>query len=354
MKNFKNMLQGCEARLNWRRLHELCFRCQLRWALSQWALWLQPRGAQLQMRRKLKQSGTWGGFSCVLAWFYSSCFLHGLQCEDLPNWNQGCCKAFEMRSVQQQLADHYEYAAELGTRAEHVDETVDGLAVRLVAVEEDHQESTAVWEGALDCFTLWTDGAWWFRQVQQTESWPKISHAVARKRKLCGMVNQKPCWHNGPRDSCPWRIQRGWCWKWRGGATNRWRACQRSSTTRCWTAAGKHAIGPEYSFEWTKVLWSQQHSECNHYLAGCYFWTQSRRIDSECNHRNQECFSEVVEMAPKQRIWRACRKIQIVYSRHAAADQIENVLESLEECLLRQQFLREAFWKVVSWAEYRA
>ena len=58
---------------------------------------------------------------------------------------------FEMRSVQQQLADHYEYAAELGTRVEHVDETVDGLAVRLVAVEEDHQEATAVWEDALDC-----------------------------------------------------------------------------------------------------------------------------------------------------------------------------------------------------------
>ena len=56
-----------------------------------------------------------------------------------------------MRSVQQQLADQYEYAAELGTRAEHVDETVDGLAVRLVAVEEDHQEATAVWEDALDC-----------------------------------------------------------------------------------------------------------------------------------------------------------------------------------------------------------
>ena len=57
----------------------------------------------------------------------------------------------EMRSVQQQLADHYDYAAELGTRAEHVDETVDGLAVRLVAVEEEHQEATVVWEDAVDC-----------------------------------------------------------------------------------------------------------------------------------------------------------------------------------------------------------
>ena len=57
----------------------------------------------------------------------------------------------EMRSVQQQLADHYDYAAELGTRADHVEETADGLAVRLVAVEEDHQEATTTWEDAMDC-----------------------------------------------------------------------------------------------------------------------------------------------------------------------------------------------------------
>ena len=58
----------------------------------------------------------------------------------------------EIRPVQNQLPDHCDYAADLGTRAKHVDETVDGLAVGLVAVEEDHQEAFAIWEeDTLDC-----------------------------------------------------------------------------------------------------------------------------------------------------------------------------------------------------------
>ena len=64
----------------------------------------------------------------------------------------------DILSAQHQLADHYEYAADLGTkvdelteRADGTDDTIDGLAHRLVVVEEDHQEAVSVWEDAIDC-----------------------------------------------------------------------------------------------------------------------------------------------------------------------------------------------------------
>lgn len=52
-----------------------------------------------------------------------------------------------MGYAQQQLADHYEYDADLGTRlyahdgrADVRDETMDGLAARLAVLEEDSVE----------------------------------------------------------------------------------------------------------------------------------------------------------------------------------------------------------------------
>eukprot|EP00435_Cladocopium_sp_Y103_P049113 s1418_g14.t1 len=64
----------------------------------------------------------------------------------------------DIHFAQEQLADHYGYAAELGTRldacverAEVRDDTTDALAARVAVVEEDLTEGTSALEEALDC-----------------------------------------------------------------------------------------------------------------------------------------------------------------------------------------------------------
>ena len=80
--------------------------------------------------------------------------------ERVVQWMTKLEKKKDTLSAQNQLANHYEYAAGLGTKGGnstkksrgHGDDTTNGLATRHVGVEEDHQESISVWEGAMDSF----------------------------------------------------------------------------------------------------------------------------------------------------------------------------------------------------------
>ena len=63
-----------------------------------------------------------------------------------------------MASVEQQLADHYEYAGDLRTRLdgvdmrfENVDDSFDTNATRIATLEEDLVDSSSAIEETLDC-----------------------------------------------------------------------------------------------------------------------------------------------------------------------------------------------------------
>ena len=66
--------------------------------------------------------------------------------------------ARDVASVEQQLAGHYEYAGDLGTRLdgvdmkfENVDDSIDASTARIATLEEDLVESSSAIEETLDC-----------------------------------------------------------------------------------------------------------------------------------------------------------------------------------------------------------
>jgi len=65
---------------------------------------------------------------------------------------------YELQSAQEQLADHYSYAADLSAkldecveRSETRDDAVDGIAARLPVVEEELNETAADLEETISC-----------------------------------------------------------------------------------------------------------------------------------------------------------------------------------------------------------
>lgn len=68
-----------------------------------------------------------------------------------------CCLESELRSVQEQLADHYEYAGNLGNclnatdvRCESIETSMDAQAANLATFEEEQMEAHGVIE-TIDC-----------------------------------------------------------------------------------------------------------------------------------------------------------------------------------------------------------
>eukprot|EP00435_Cladocopium_sp_Y103_P068242 s792_g31.t1 len=94
----------------------------------------------------------------------------------------------DIQAAQEQLADHYGFAADLAARlddcierSETRDDAVDGLAARVSVVEEDTTEGQSAVEESLDCLRSWTQqqvqslkGCQW-KCLQGSETYSKDS-----------------------------------------------------------------------------------------------------------------------------------------------------------------------------------
>ena len=244
----------------------------------------------------------------------------------------------DLEQSRMQLADHYDFAAELSSRIDDfsgrtstVEENHDILAALQAVFEQEMLEGYSAMEQSTNCvrYGLMELGGF-VRHASLTSD--QLRHMMMQERGnlVINLECEKPHREHRPNwgDSKWFRTGR-----------------RRSPNFRCrsrwkwWTiwfgeAVAAHAQWPEQhcigSWKWE---WVQRDSACNSLGFGCNSWTRAWRYEHACDQWNQKCLSETSQISPQSRPRWTPSSIQAVCWKHGKLDEMnsENILLEMQQ-----------------------